>query len=223
MLLQVAAGVEHVAGADRRRDVGRRELVLQQPLRVEVDAPGGLAAAQHVHARHAGQRAQPLGEVVLRPAAQGHRIAAGQHVGREHGERGADVLELRPGARRQRGGGLGQAGVDQLPGLQHVHPPGELDRHLREARCRDGAHALQVAEPEHRVLDRPGDQLLDVLGRAGRVVGDDVDQRVVEVGEEVDRQLAEAREAGDEDDQHAGGDGEGIAEEALEHRLSPRT
>ena len=91
-------------------------------------------------------------------------------------------------------------------GEVHVGAPGELHDHVGEAGAGHAGQVHQARDDAHRILDRGGDEGLDIGGRDTRILGADGQGRERQVGQQVDRQLAERDQPedhqGDEEHHH---------------------
>ncbi len=88
-----------------------------------------------------------------------------------HGARDQRRELRRPDARRQAAAQLGQALGDALTGNVHVDVVGERDGDDRETRNGLGAQRRKPARTIDGILDRLGDELLDLLGGKARRFG----------------------------------------------------
>jgi hypothetical protein len=220
----LVGGVDEAAGAWRRGfgeaerrhpqrvrgaldDLVERDPLASQPPRIDLDLelPLALTPDGHVrHARHAHEARPDL------PARQ-HRHVDQRHVP------GGEPDHQDPAGRRQRlehagrlghvrdpAGGLDQALLHQLPGLQHVGPRLEDQLDPRQPGERLGAELVEERDPVEQVLlERDGDQLLHLFRREPERLGLDVDQWRVELRKHVHRRVAEL---GDAKQHQPGGD-----------------
>ena len=171
--------------------------------RIVIDPRGQALKADDVAAvegdiGHAGRGQQTRAHGPLDQAAQGHGVEglAGeadlQHIAGGGGERG-DARGADPG--RQGPGDLGQALDHGLTDRAWPRPLGEVEGDDRKALDRlrmDGGDARGAAE---RVLDRPGDQLLDLFGDEAGRLGLDHGFGRGQGGEDLGRQVAGPHEA----------------------------
>ena len=98
--------------------------------------------------------------------------------------------------------------ADVLGGEVEVGAPFELDADDRDALGRLRRDLLDPVDRAHDLLEGPGQDVLDVLGRGARIGRDDRDRRELEVREEVEAQPGERDGAQDDQDgrHHGRGD-----------------
>ena len=222
LLRHDAAADVRVVRADPLVHLLERQVVLEQPVRVDDHLVLLQVPAERVDLGHAGhaleerrhhpvlQRAQ-AGEVV-------HRVAAG-HAGFRL-ERVLVDLAHRRGHRPERGlhafrhlpAGLGQPFEDELPREVDVHVVVEDQRDDGDPVLGDRAHRREARQAAHRALDGVGDELLDLERRQARSRADHLDLDVGDVREGVDRNRADRPRAqgdGHDDEEH---DGQAVAQ-----------
>ena len=90
--------------------------------------------------------------------------------------------------------------ADVLGGEVEVGPPLELDADDRDALRGLRGDLLDPVDRADDLLEGPGQDVLDVLGRGARIGRDDGDGRELEVGEEVEPQPRERDGAQDDED-----------------------
>jgi hypothetical protein len=205
-LIDAPAGHLDVLALQRARDVGDRQVVRAQPIRIEPDVDLPLAAAEDEHladAVHAFELAAQRLVGVFGDVA--HRLVRAQRQA-EHRRRVRIHLvdaRLLDGPRQPRQNAVhlvahflrGDVGVL----LEH-----ERDDHLRDAFRRDGAQIVDAADRVDRFLDLVGDLGFDLLGRGARLDRGDENRRKVDLRKAIDakareRERTDHRQREDED------------------------
>ena len=138
-----------VGVAQRVNDLRERDAVAVQLLRIDHHVIFLRAAADDVRLGHARQAVEPRSVIVvsefpeIRQRARGRRDAEADH--REHGEGHAIDVETRPAGQRRRD--FGDASLDAVQGVLHVHVPAKKDVDVRASARRD---RLDRRDPRHR-------------------------------------------------------------------------
>jgi hypothetical protein len=205
----LAARLGHVAGrhvavvaAQRLDDLIAGDAERDHARQRQLDADLAQAPAIDLHRRDAGQALEPAGQHLVGQVAQAARIAATAQP--ERGDRRGRDVELEDGRLL---GVLGQLGAQPVERLAHVAgrrvqvgAPVELQLHARQPLGRLALQRGDALDRGHRALDRPGQEVLDLLRADAGIVRDDRDAREVDLGQEVDRQARGGDAAQDADD-----------------------
>ena len=203
----------------RRRVVYRLGHAVQL-FRVENYVELPVHRAADVHAGHAGDACQLLGEGLVHEVADLVDVLAviadgGHHYG-QHG--GVDFHHVR--------GGHGVAplagqGGDFLLNVHrdgvHVHPFFKFQHHHGHAVVAGGGHLFDVLQRGHGLLHRPGHLLLHALGAGAGVSGDDNGIGEVHVGQQVGRHFDVRHHAQHDDGQHRHKDGQRLFHAECRH------
>ncbi len=202
---------------------GQAEGLELEGIEVDLDLP--LTAAGDVDGGDPGHALEPVGDLLVddAPGLDGIEVAEGPELQ----DRLLGRVELAQGRPVDLVGQAADDPVEALPDVVgrgvEVGPPGEHDPDGARAFRRRGEDLLDPGHGAQGLLDRPGDDLLDLLGPRVRVGGVDVEGGIDDLGHEVDGQAGERDEADDDDDErhHPGEDGPADGEFGELHRLSP--
>ena len=96
-----------------------------------------------------------------------------------------------------------------LDGVGHLGAPGELEDDVAHPGPAHAREAAQATDDPHRLFDRAGDVVLDLLGGGARVLGADGERGVAHLRHEVDGEPAVGEVAEDDRGQEDHGDGHG--------------
>jgi len=214
----VAAGNVDVLVADRVDDVVEPQLVVVEPNRVDLNLDLAGAPTGELGVEYPAE----LLDVFLEVLAQRLELLLVDRTRDRHD----DDREVGKGDLRDRGllgvlGNIRTASIDAVADLlQRVLDDDlglELEGDHADPLGRGGAHLLEVLEPAQLVLERVGDQRLDILGRHAGVRRGHHDHGNVDVRRCFARQRDVVRQAEDEhadcDQEHRGSP----AYEALDH------
>src|SRR5690606_19542935 len=205
----------HVAGrhvavvaGQRADDLVGGDAERGQPLEDQLDADLADPAAVDPHRGDAGDALEPAGEELVGQVAQPARIAAAAQA--EGGDRRGRDVELEDGRLL---GVLRKLRAQPVERLAHVAgggvevgAPVELELHARQPLGRLSLQRGHPLDRRDRALDRPGQEVLDLLRPDPLVVGDDRDAREVDLGQEIDRQAGDRDAAQDADRRAQHGD-----------------
>jgi hypothetical protein len=201
VLLDVAAADRGVVLQQDTFDVGQRQAVAGQQLRVHDDLVLLGLPAHAVDLDDARDGAQLDAHHPVEQRAQLHRAVLVRHQ--------VELVDLAQPGRHGRQLGPAVAGrdvvfgdlqplADHLAREPDVDPLLEDHGHRRDGRAADRADLRDLGQAVHRGLDREGQVLLDLQRRQPRRAGQDRDLRVRDVGYRVDRQLPDRQQGGDE-------------------------
>jgi hypothetical protein len=169
--------------------------VLGQLLRVDLDVALLEALAEDVDLRDPGDPQQPLADLPV--GDRGHLdqvqalgLQADLHDPAGRRQRRHHPRRRRPG--RQAGGDLRQALLHELACLQLVRAAVEDQPDRGELGDGLGPQVGQARDPVELLLERDGDELLDLVGRVAQRDRLDLDLRRRELGEDVDLGVRES-------------------------------
>ena len=204
------------------RDRVDRQVELRQLLLVHEDLDLVLVAAADLDRRGAVDRLEVGLEAVVGEAAQALQPLDAAGLA---GVRLRELVGVDEGVAHDRFGGRVETQQDRPARLErqlqqvdllahvdarevHVRAPGELEDHVGLAGARDRAHRADVPDDADRLLDRAGDERLELERRGARQVRAHRQRRVGEVGQQVELQARQRDEAEqhDRDRHHQDGD-----------------
>ena len=161
-------------------------------------------AARHAHRRHTLHALEPRRELVGGNLAERHTVVVALDAHAHDGLRGR--IELHDGRSVGVLGHTAAHPVDLAPDvvrrLVQIGAPGEVQPDVGRPFRRGGADPLEAGRGGARLLDRPGDQILDLERPDARVRHADRDARHRHLGHQIDRQTRE-RDAAEQEDHGA--------------------
>lgn len=216
-VLHDAAADVVVAASNRADDLAERQIVGEQPVRIDVHLVLPDETTNHRDVGNAGHGLELVADVPVLQAAELREIVLPGMIHQRVLKDPADRCRVGPEHWRDPRGQLvlDEAQVLEDAAARPVDVRAVLEDHVdeRETEERIAAHDLGVRHRQHRGRDRVGHLVFDDLRRLAGPLGEDDDLHVADIGERVHRDVAKGV--------HPAGDG-GRREEQDQHLIADR-